>query len=246
MSYDDDDEYFLPLEDQRVFGAGVRRKRVKFIPSSETHLTSTSTTHIYSDTPRPTSAPPSSTTSARSVADTYLSIVLGSSTSSKPSKKDDTASTPPTSEICEICNLPLSTTSISSSQSSPSPREKPHESSLAHQVCLPHSHPPSALDRTRQGFKYLSAQGWDPDSRLGLGAKGQGIREPVKVRIKDDKLGLGLRQEEKARVEKRRRERAQMLNAKQVRRLEEERRRKGEKLREMFYGGADVEKYLGD
>lgn len=35
------------------------------------------------------------------------------------------------------------------------------------------------------------------------------------------------------------------LNAKEVRRREEEGKRKGERLREMFYQNDDVERYLG-
>ena len=67
MSHDDQD-YFLPLEDQRVFGAGIRRKRVPFIRSSEHELNTTdssaSTTGAASTQPGP------------SIANTYLSIVL--------------------------------------------------------------------------------------------------------------------------------------------------------------------------
>lgn len=47
---------------------------------------------------------------------------------------------------------------------------------------------------------------------------------------------------------KRRRERErdlQPLNAKEVRKREEEGKKKGERLREMFYRNDDVEKYLG-
>ena len=38
---------------------------------------------------------------------------------------------------------------------------------------------------------------------------------------------------------------AEKLDAKQVRRMEEVGRRKGERLREMFYRSDDVERYLG-
>lgn len=31
---DEDDEYFLPLVDQRVFGAGIKRKKVNFVPEN--------------------------------------------------------------------------------------------------------------------------------------------------------------------------------------------------------------------
>lgn len=42
-------------------------------------------------------------------------------------------------------------------------------------------------------MRYLSSYGWDPDSRLGLGATGrEGIREPVRTRPKNDTVGLGM------------------------------------------------------
>lgn len=63
----EDEDYFIPLEDQRVFGAGIKRKRVPFVRASDDLQT--------------TSAPPVNQ-SVRSVADIYSSIVL-----SKRSKK---------------------------------------------------------------------------------------------------------------------------------------------------------------
>ncbi|KAK2745481.1 ATPase with role in protein import into the ER [Onygenales sp. PD_40] len=245
MDYDDD-EYFLPLEDQRVFGAGIKRKRVPFVPSSEAVLSTSKDTSGTSSIQSPQSEP-------SSIGDKYLSIVLSSSgarNSNPDSSLARSKSTPPSalpSEsnsalTCEICRLPLS---------SAPPRSKddgntaqPHEASLAHQVCLPHSHPPSAIDRTRTGYKYLSTQGWDPDSRLGLGARGQGIQIPIKIKVKNDTLGLGIKppkpNERPAKVKK-----EEKLNAKQVRKMEQESKHKGDKLREMFYSREDVEKYLG-
>ena len=93
---------------------------------------------------------------------------------------------------CDVCNLPISDPQSQSQQEPTSTSTRPHEASLAHQVCLKHSHPPSHLDRTRAGMRYLSTYGWNPDSRLGLGAPGrEGIREPLKGRIKHDTAGLG-------------------------------------------------------
>ncbi|KLJ07134.1 hypothetical protein EMPG_17386 [Blastomyces silverae] len=235
MAYDDD-EYFLPLEDQRVFGAGIKRKRVPFIPSSETFGNT-----ISSST--------SNTPNTSSIGDRYLSIVLSSAVDTEKSEPYRTASAPPsissttTTRTCEICDLPLSPPPSSSSNRKTKYTSNPHEATLAHQVCLPHSHPPSAVDRTRPGFKYLSAQGWDPDSRLGLGPQGQGISVPLKPRVKHDTLCLGVKppkpgqEKAKTKVEK--------LNAKQVRKLEAEGKKKGERLRAMFYAREDVEKYLG-
>ncbi|KAI5295524.1 hypothetical protein KEM52_001102 [Ascosphaera acerosa] len=67
MSEEDPDDYFLPLEDQRVFGAGIRRRRVKFVPAQNVD----STASQYQDNAdRAGSLPPSD------VADRYLALVL--------------------------------------------------------------------------------------------------------------------------------------------------------------------------
>ncbi|KAI5290636.1 hypothetical protein KEM54_000922, partial [Ascosphaera aggregata] len=70
MSQEDPDDYFLPLEDQRVFGAGYRRKRVKFVPANDT----TAGGSIHELSSRAASAPPQP---QLSVGDRYLSLVLG-------------------------------------------------------------------------------------------------------------------------------------------------------------------------
>ncbi|KAH8808768.1 hypothetical protein F5884DRAFT_381490 [Xylogone sp. PMI_703] len=241
----DDDTYEIPLQDQRVFGAGLKRKRINFVPSSSaTELSSSST--------------PSS--SGRSISERYLERVLSKQQQSQtpPSdspqtniENDSTTSTPappdqqplPLSSppLCEVCNLPLTT--ASTTPSSPSLPLRPHEASLSHQVCLAHSHPPSHLDRRRKGLTILSSQGWDPDSRLGLGSKGQGIQFPIKAVEKHDKMGLGLvlpPEEQRRKKEKR-----VGLDAGKVRKLVERDRRKAERLREAFYRDEKVMKYLG-
>ncbi|PGH02944.1 hypothetical protein AJ79_07481 [Helicocarpus griseus UAMH5409] len=251
MTYDDD-EYFLPLEDQRVFGAGIKRKRVPFIPASETTITNT--TAAAANTPSSKDQSSGTATTLRSqstppsIGDRYLSIVLPSAPSTgtaetpattSTSAPTSTTSTPPpstatsTAPTCQICHLPVTSST------------KPHATSLAHQLCLPHSHPPSAIDRTRPGYKYLSAQGWDPDSRLGLGSQGQGISVPLKPRVKHDTLGLGVRPPKRGEENAGKKKRVEKLNAKQVRKVEEEGKKKGERLREMFYWDGEVEKYLG-
>ncbi|RHZ59437.1 putative G-patch domain protein [Aspergillus thermomutatus] len=251
MSHSDDEDYFLPLEDQRVFGAGIRRKRVQFVRSSEHELNTT--------TASTTTITPQSTSSGLSIADKYLAIVLPKdqppSQTSEPAARNETASAPPSPSAvlapvqrCEVCNLPLDgETSVTDDTG----LARPHEASLAHQLCLSHSHPPSHLDRTRHGLRYLSAYGWDPDSRLGLGAPGrEGIREPLKGRLKADTVGLGAEVESSAKGKKRvaaataAPAKVQRLNAKQVRKGHFAAKRKGEKLREMFYQNDDVQRYL--
>ncbi|EEH40223.1 hypothetical protein PAAG_02278 [Paracoccidioides lutzii Pb01] len=261
MAYDDEHEYFLPLQDQQVFGAGIKRKRVPFIPSSDItaasntpssskDISSASNTLLQQQQQQQQQQPNTS-----SIGDRYLSIVFPPApetngpethpTTSTPSPSSTSAATTP-SVTCEICQLPLSP-SPSSHDTDTRHSSKPHETTLAHQVCLPHSHPPSAIDRTRPGFKYLSARGWDPDSRLGLGPQGQGISAPLKPRVKHDTLGLGVKPrkagEEKA--AKGNGKKVEKLNAKQVRKLEEDGKKKGERLREMFYAREDVQRYLG-
>ncbi|KAK1140035.1 hypothetical protein N8T08_010944 [Aspergillus melleus] len=256
-----DEDYFLPVEDQRVFGAGISRKRVNFVRSSDHELNTT----------RTSSAPAPSTQTGPSIANKYLSIVLSKSQSSGSTTPD--TSTPPPSTFdpnatqsappspsassqphdapaarCEVCQLPLAENADGSSGAT---ENRPHEASLAHQVCLTHSHPPSHLDRSRHGLRYLSAYGWDPDGRRGLGAPGrEGILEPLKGRLKVDTVGLGAEGDPEesgkkpktnsrapvAKVEK--------LNAKQVRKGHADAKKRGDRLREMFYQNDDVQKYL--
>jgi hypothetical protein len=252
----EDETYEIPLQDQRVFGAGIKRQRVKFVPSSSSSSIS----------------PAAISTSAKSVRDIYLSLVLPkevpstetSEQSSIPSPKPSAfaenglPSTIDTSDlrICDVCRLPLTAgdeaVSLAASDTlsqfadhrtqPPPPKPRPHEASLAHQVCLTHSHPPSHLDRNRKGLAYLSAYGWDPDARKGLGAEGQGIQFPIKTKPKDDKLGIGVVLPKPGEIKKK--EKPQKLDAGKIRKLQERDKRKGEKLREMFYRSEDVERYL--
>jgi len=243
----DEDTYEIPLQDQRVFGAGIKRKRVQFVPSSST----------------PSSLPPTGTP-AKSVSDFYLKLVLpGDSKGTKdtkdsPEAKSDTSiglsvsqgEEAANSQICEICNLPLSATvsgdDAETTDTSSEPvrsKSRPHEASLAHQVCLTHSFPPSHLDRNRKGLAYLSSYGWDPDARFGLGASGQGIQFPIKTKPKDDKMGIGVVLPKKGEIKKK--EKLEKLDAGKVKKLYEKDKKKTERLREMFYQSEDVERYLG-
>ncbi|KAK8118731.1 uncharacterized protein PG998_003357 [Apiospora kogelbergensis] len=163
VKYDDDDEDDIRLEHKKPFSAGLRRKLIQFVPASTEEISST-------EQSRPASTP------AKSIQDIYLNIVM-------PPR--DTASAPPESpephSLCELCQLPLGEGEIAK-----------HEISIAHQVCLEHSHPPSALDRSRMGLAVLQSQGWDPDARKGLGASQQGVQYPIKAKQKEDTLGIGV------------------------------------------------------
>lgn len=274
---ENDDTYEIALKDQRVFGAGLKRKRVHFVPSGSTAATSDSTSA-------------SESTSHVSAGDRYLAIVTSKSPfrspapSPVPETQQDTSIllspqgiTHATSSdkaleapaICEICGLPI-TTPLSQPNEAPS-ESRPHAASLAHQVALPHSHPPSHLPRTSKGLSYLKAYGWDPDARLGLGAQGsEGRLYPIAAKEKRDTLGVGLTATKKVRDENHTKavdvlglrklegrggsgngsdvasgKNVQKLDAGKVRQKEELEKRKGIRLQQMFYGSEDLEKYLG-
>lgn len=83
---------------------------------------------------------------------------------------------------------------------------------------------------------------------MGLGPQGrEGIREPVKGKVKEDTVGLGAVvpevKDKSRRVQKK--QKAKVLNAKEVRRGQLEERKKGERLRELFFRDEDVLRYLG-
>ncbi|KAG4418677.1 hypothetical protein IFR04_008213 [Cadophora malorum] len=232
----DDDTYEIPLQDQRVFGAGIKRQRVNFVPSSTASTTASS-----------------NNSSGQSVSDLYLKMVLpGDQRTASPQTESSGGhdGLPPANnaktQTCEICSLPLSEAAISPIQvqdAESNSKQRPHEASLAHQVCLAHSHPPSHLDRNRKGLTYLSAYGWDPDARHGLGAEGQGIQFPIKTKPKDDKMGIGVVLPKES--DRRKKEKVQKLDAGKVRKVYEQDKKKAERLREMFYRNNDVERYLG-
>jgi hypothetical protein len=242
---DDDDEYEIPLRDQRYFGAGLKRKRVRFVASTE-----------QADQIGSTSLP--ATPGASSAADRYLSIVLDQSNtaeraSSAPAHEHASIVPAQTKEpeplesdtisgetkrhgatadlYCDLCRR-----SIAANVS-----RAAHEGSIAHQISLQHSYPPSHVDRARKGLAVLQDHGWDPDSRLGLGAKGEGILQPIKAVDNPNKAGVGARLAP-ARVK----EKPVKLDAGKVRRLAEEGKKKAERLRNSFYMSDDVQKYLGD
>lgn len=242
---DEDDEYEIPLRDQRYFGAGLKRKRVRFVPATES-------TQPIGSASLPT------TPSASSAADRYLAIVLGQSNTAerassapvgeqvaaKPSqaKESDTSNEDASLEkpkplddagalYCDLCRR-----SIAANVS-----RAAHESSIVHQISLQHSFPPSYVDRERKGLAVLQDHGWDPDSRLGLGAKGEGILQPIKAVDNPHKAGVGARLAP-AKIK----EKPVKLDAGKVRRLEQEGKKKAERLRNSFYMSDDVQKYLGE
>lgn len=176
----------------------------------------------------PASAPSITTETAKpaNVGNRYLEIVLGKKATSDKKQVATTATS-----TCDICRLPVN-----------SAMAVAHETSLAHQVCLEHIHPPSAIDRTRKGAAYLQDMGWDPDSRLGLGASGDGRLYPIQPKDKVDKAGIGISAASKSAVPKKQKE---LLNPKELRKLEAEKKKRNQKLHDMFYTDERVARYLG-
>ena len=222
----DDDEYEVPLRDQRYFGSGLKRNRVKFVPSASTSESAQSA--------RPASSV--------SVADRYRAAVLKQNVADvsgngaqdlKPERNLPAVETAinESHTACEICHRP-----INSNDSTVA-----HHSSIAHQICLQHSYPPSHLDRGRKGLALLESQGWDPDSRQGLGSRGNGMRYPIKATENPKRVGLGMRLASLKAVEK-----PVKLDAGKVRMMEKEGKEKAERLRESFYRSEDVVRYLGE
>lgn len=227
----DDEDYHLPLQDQRVFGAGIKRKRVPFVRAESQ--------------PAPAPAPAQTHPDGQSLGDRYLAIVLPQGldrVSENPERAVDTkqGGSPSHEEsVCAVCRLPI-TVKLSATLAS-----RAHEASLAHQVCLTHSDPPSHLDRGHVGLRYLSSYGWDPDARRGLGPSGTGIRVPVKGKVKHDTVGLGVKDVERVRVRVQKEASQKIpLSAKQTKRQEAADKERDRKLRDAFYG-RDLEAYLG-
>ncbi|KAK5002801.1 hypothetical protein LTR28_010961 [Elasticomyces elasticus] len=231
MPDSDEEHYTTSLVNQRVLGAGLRRKRVQFVPS----------TGGTSSTEHPTE-------SNGPIAEFYLSVVFGKKTPqpfapASFTEVDATAEPGPVDAekpaICDICKNPI----ISGATS------VPHEKLPSHLICLPPRHSPLALDRKRKGLLILQAQGFDPDEPLGLGAARDGILFPVKMKGKQDTLGLGAKPEtvdlkaKKVKVEEKKV--VKKLDAGKMRKLHEEERKKAKKLAEIFYGDGDMDEYFG-
>ena len=234
MATAEDDEYEVPLRDQRVFGAGLKRKRVKFVPSSSNEATVRSLP----------------TTPFESAAERYLSVVFNKSASAErpasapPNDHEASRESPDGKEeltpadgedvhtTCDICGQQIASKDATVA----------HQSSIAHQICLKHSHPPSHLDRRRKGLAVLENQGWDADSRRGLGADGQGILHPIRATENPEKAGLGMDPRDLKVVAK---QKPAKLDAGKIRQMEKDGKKKAAKLRDAFYRSESMEKYLG-
>ncbi|PNY23206.1 Uncharacterized protein TCAP_06845 [Tolypocladium capitatum] len=212
----------VPLHHKKPFGAGLKRKRVEFVRATA------------ADQGMQASVP--SAERGLLASDLYASVVLGAAKSGPASRTESPAAgteeePKPEPTICSVCSLPI-TTSV-----------RKHEASLAHQVSLEHSHPPSALDRSRMGLRTLQSQGWDPDARRGLGLDGEGVRYPVRTTAKEDNLGIGAVVEEPQKKKEAERPPRQ-LTAKERKAVAAQERQRAERLQAEMYGSVDVERYL--
>ncbi|KND90014.1 hypothetical protein TOPH_05391 [Tolypocladium ophioglossoides CBS 100239] len=221
-SREEDEEDDVPLHHKKPFGAGLKRKRVEFVRATEADQ------GIQASVP--------SAEKGLLASDLYASVVLGAAKSGSASRTGSLAAgaedePKPEPTICPVCSLPI-TASV-----------RKHEASLAHQVSLEHSHPPSALDRSRMGLRTLQSQGWDPDARRGLGLGGEGVRYPVRANTKEDNLGIGAVVEE-TQKKKEAGKPARQLTAKERKALVVQERQRAERLQAEIYGSVDVERYL--
>ncbi|KAG6067721.1 hypothetical protein E4U32_003103 [Claviceps aff. humidiphila group G2b] len=224
--YDVDED--IPLHHKKPFGSGLKRQRVEFVRATESDNGVT-----FVGKPETKSA----------AGDLYASIVLGDhkpKPGSAPKTRLDTQQTHSASSslgaenasICLVCRLPIMTS------------VKEHEASVAHQVKMPHAHPPSALDRSRMGLRALESLGWDPDARRGLGREGEGVRYPIKAKAKDDTLGVGARIANKTKQPPPPPPRK--LTSKELKAAVARDKQRAERLQaEIQYGRIDIESYLG-
>ena len=91
-------------------------------------------------------------------------------------------------------------------------------------------------------MRYLVSCGWDPDSREGLGRRGEGRRVPVKAVEKRDTLGLGVVKPAVVVLDKVIKKK---VGAKEARLLAAREKRRDEQLRELVLGrGKEVERIL--
>jgi hypothetical protein len=220
MAEDSDDEYTIPLAYPAPYGAGIRKKGIKFVSAGTIETSNNAQTPSGDD-----------------IANSYLALVLDRPSVSNTKTSENVQREELAEAKCQICNLPLN-----------DGEGMEHHISLAHQVALTHIYPPSAIDRTRKGLTYLESHGWDPDSRKGLGAEGEGILAPIHTTEKKDKAGIG----GKGRGTKSKGSAVkapkgpQGLDRNVLKKLEQQRAKRGKRLHDMFYTNDEVAKYLGE
>ncbi|KAK6544586.1 hypothetical protein TWF694_001274 [Orbilia ellipsospora] len=191
----------------KPYGTGVKRKQIEFVPASkEDQADGSQETGRNIDPSRGTS-----------VADYYLSLVLPSKAAPDAGNSSELSLPNPEESKRRAENLDPSTetegygntvppgsavveqpleTSAALDQICPTCKARvtnwnSHVRTTAHMASEEHSKTPHHLNRQSEGYKHMVKLGWDPDGDRGLGAEGQGIRFPVKARMKKDNLGIG-------------------------------------------------------
>lgn len=238
----DDDYDETPLQNKRPFGSGLHKKPViAFVPASSENSESLPDSN-NNEPEKPFN-----------ISEWYLAFVCKKPSSSTDEPSPGTSIASPAAEdqkeggsqteMCEVCKIPF-----------PTSGKIAHITSISHQVRLPHSHPPSSLDRSRMGVSVLSDQGWDPDSRKGLGSSQQGIAYPLKPKPKDDKLGIGAMAPAKGKQNhllstnsggRKGETPKKILGAGRMRRLYKEEKRRTARIHHELFGDDKLEKYLG-
>lgn len=230
-----------PLHRLPGFGTGLHRQRVAFVRAGEA--------------PPAKGSAPAGSLPGGAVSDLYLSIVMGQTVEKTAEGTVEktvetvtaaTTTTDASTPACDICSLPLTTPASAAAHH--------HETCLVHQVALDHSKPPSALNRGRFGLAIMSAQGWDPDSGRGLGADQQGMPYPIEARLRPERQALGSQPTPSPSTARPSGSavaaptsaltRNRKYTRKQLRAMEEDRRRRHDRLREQIMGNRDLDKYL--
>lgn len=205
------------------FGAGTQKKYIAFVPESRSNDRKEAT-------------------KPNNLGDKYLSIVLGkedaplSLDTTLPPQSCGDSSQALENATCAICG------GLVEADESAEDAPALHDLSVAHQVCLEHSYPPSHLDHRRRGVKYLRAHGWDINGRKGLGANETGRLAPVRARAKHDTVGLGVN----VPLKQQHVDKPRLLDAGKIRKMDDADRSKHQKLQRLFYQSDDVSRYLGE
>ena len=99
------------------------------------------------------------------------------------------------------------------------------------------------------GLRLLKAKGWDPDSGKGLGARGDGIRIPIKAVPKNDTAGVGvdtkkLRAEGRKILDSIESGKVKKMNAKECRQQHDRDKKRQRELERAFNGNGDPDEFF--
>ena len=220
----DDDQLGWVVQDQKPAEIpGTKRKVISFVSSGFTKKEPVDLKNINNSE---NDARPNA-----SDVDLYRKIVFGRAEESTHNG-EETPSGNLDLEQCGACGAMYHIDDASKAQ---------HNLSIGHQLALPHSDPPSAIDRKNKGFEYMSAYGWDPDAKKGLGVEGEGILRPIKAIKKEDKFGVGAGELLKPALVKKIKN---PLTRGEIKEAEHRKHKKTQKMQDLFYGNEKVNEYF--